>query len=390
MTRQKWSDITRSGVEFRRHLHQNPELTWQEHETAREIRDRLTSLEIPWRPCAETGTIASLATGRPGRHIALRGDMDALPILEKNNFDHHSRNKGVMHACGHDGHTATLFTAAAWLKSHEDLLPGPVSLLFQPAEEGGHGAAKMIAEGALEGVDMIFGWHNWPAIPFGRAVCPDGVVMAGNGTFHIDLVGKGGHASQPEICRDPLLAAAALTLNLQQIVSRRLAPQEAGVVSVTSIDGKSGVTTIQDRVRLEGSIRVTDRATKEKMNQWITEIARETAAVYGVKAEVEIRPRYNPTVNHPEAARVFREILSLELGEDWRDEKIATPIMASEDFSYYLEKVPGAFALVGNARPDGGLAVACHNPEYEFNDDLIPLVARMYLRLAGLEEIPAD
>jgi amidohydrolase len=130
-----------------------------------------------------------------------------------------------MHACGHDGHAATLFAAAAWLKNHEDRLPGPVSLLFQPAEEGGHGAKRMIEDGALEGVDAIFGWHNWPAIPYGKAVCPDGAVMAGNGTFEIEVKGQGGHSSQPEACRDPVLAGSAIVVALQQLVSRRLSPQ---------------------------------------------------------------------------------------------------------------------------------------------------------------------
>jgi amidohydrolase len=185
-----WSDITGAAVRVRRALHRRPELTWNEVETAAAIRHELSRAGIQWRACADTGTVATLAGNAPGRHIALRGDMDALPIAETSGAEWTSEVHGCMHACGHDGHTATLLAAAWWLKQHESTLPGPVTLLFQPAEEGGHGAKKMIEDGAFDGVDAIFGWHNWPAIPFGKAVCPDGPVMAANGTFSITVTAK--------------------------------------------------------------------------------------------------------------------------------------------------------------------------------------------------------
>ncbi|MBD3816127.1 MAG: amidohydrolase, partial [Halothiobacillus sp.] len=207
-----WAQNIQEATALRHRLHRSPELSWQEHGTAQIIRSQLKALDIPWRACANTGTVATLAPNATGRHIALRGDIDALPITEQTVVDWISQTPGVMHACGHDGHTATLMAVARWLKTNESALAGPVSLLFQPAEEGGHGARVMIEDGALDGVDWIFGWHNWPAIPFGQAVCPDGPVMAANGIFEIELTGRGGHASQPELCRDPVLAAAAVTL----------------------------------------------------------------------------------------------------------------------------------------------------------------------------------
>jgi amidohydrolase len=378
----EWQTHLEEVCRVRHWLHQHPELTWQEHETARFVRQQLTDWKIDWRPCAEHGCLATLAAGAGGEHIALRSDMDALPIQEATSLDFASQISGVMHACGHDGHMATLLGTARWLKAHESKLPGPVSLLFQPAEEGGHGAKRMIEDGALTGVDCIYGWHNWPALPLGKALCPDGPVMSGNGTFHIRLNGKGGHASQPDNTRDPVVAAAALTLNLQQIVSRRLPPQAAAVVSVTSIDAKNQVTVIPDSVYLEGSIRVAEPQWREPINAAIRSIAESTAEAYGVKAEVEIRPRYEATINRAGPADRYRAALRAELGDDVDHADLRLPLMASEDFSYYLNEVPGAFAVVGMAEA-GRFDEPCHSPEYHFNDKVIAQVMRVFCRLVG-------
>ncbi len=378
----EWSSIIDSAQSFRRALHQAPELPWQEVETAKAIRARLDALNIPWKACAGTGTLGFLAQSKPGRRIALRGDIDALPIVEQNDHEWRSKHDGCMHACGHDGHTATLMAAAAWLKSHEDALPGPVTLLFQPAEEGGHGAKQMIEDGALENIDAVFGWHNWPAIPFGKAVCPDGAVMAGNGTFNITIKGKGGHASQPEIVRDPVLAAAAITMALQQIVARRISPQRPLVVSVSSIDAPSYDTIVPETARIGGSIRITHPEDRDFVNGLIEQISSDVAKAYGVEARTEIIRRYDATINDASAAGEMRAALSDELGQNWLSETTATPIMASEDFSYYLKERPGAFALIGSDDGDNHHE-PCHSPRYDFNDRLIPVVTRLYARLAG-------
>ncbi|AKH67699.1 metal-dependent amidase/aminoacylase/carboxypeptidase [Spongiibacter sp. IMCC21906] len=379
---ERWNNIITSAQTFRRELHRYPELGWQENRTAAEIRRALSSLDISWRDCAKTGTVASLGKHKRGKHIALRGDIDALPITEKSDKEWRSEHQGCMHACGHDGHTATLLATAEWLKHSEDQLTGPVTLIFQPAEEGGHGAREMIADGALEGVDEIFGWHNWPAIPFGKLACPDDIVMCGNGTFRIKLNGKGGHASQPELCKDPVLAASAITLALQQIVARRLAPQRAAVISVTSINAPSGATIIPQQAELGGSIRVPDIKTRDEVNQLIREISQQTAASYGVDCEVEIIPRYNATINHAQQAQRLRSCWQDAFGSAAMANDILTPIMASEDFSYYLQEIPGAFALIGAGEADEE-AYPCHSPHYDFNDKLIPLVTELYARLVG-------
>lgn len=378
----RWQQLISDATALRHDLHRKPELTWQEFETAGTIRQRLDASGIGWRPCAETGTVATIAADAAGRHVALRADIDALPMLEATGLPYQSTTPGLMHACGHDGHTATLMAAGQWLKQHEADLPGPVTLLFQPAEEGGHGAKRMIEDGALDGVDVVFGWHNWPSIKRGKAICPDGPVMGANGTFEITVQGSGGHASQPERVRDPIAAASAIVLALQQIVSRRLPPQTPAVVSVTSFDAVSNGTIIPGQAKLIGSIRASKTETREQVSEMIGEIAQHTAHAWQTKAVYEWYPRYGATVNHAKPAQEFRDSLSIVLGEDWQCESTAVPIMASEDFSYYLMERPGAFAIIGaDDNPD--TAPPCHNTQYDFNDELIPVVVKLYLMLAG-------
>jgi len=378
-----WSEFINLSVAFRRELHQHPELSWSEEETAQHIRRRLTALGITWRECANTGTLAVLAADKTGPHIALRADIDALPITEQSKVDWTSHHEGCMHACGHDGHTATLYNTALWLKAHEQDLPGPVTLIFQPAEEGGHGAKRMIEDGALKGVKAIYGWHNWPAISLGQAVCPEGTIMVGNGTFKLVVQGAGGHSSQPELCRDPVLAGSAIVVALQHLVSRRLPAQSATVVSVTSFDAKSGVTVIPDKAVLEGSYRLAAPNDQGLIAQLIEEIATSTALAYGVNCQVEVCPRYQPTINHGAEAACFRQALEDEFGPEVLTSAIRIPIMASEDFSYYLNEIPGAFALIGSGTDDERHRVPCHSPKYDFNDALIPHVTRIFARLAG-------
>lgn len=380
-------EILAPAIALRRELHRIPELGWSEHLTAARVRAELDRIGIRWRACAETGTVASLADDAPGRRIALRADIDAMPIAEDSGAPWTSTHDGVMHACGHDGHTATLLAAATWLAAHERELPGPVTLLFQPAEEGGFGASRMIADGALDGVDAVFGWHNWPALGRGRMACPDGPVMSANGTFSVALTGVGGHASQPEATRDPVLAAAAVAIALQQIVARRLPPQATAVVAVTWIDAPGSATVTPAHARLGGSVRVPDTASRDAVFALIDEVATATAAAYGIAAETTTAPRYDATVNAPGPAAELRAALAPELalafGGDDRSPDIPIPVMASEDFSAYLADRPGAFALVGT-----GGTHPCHSPHYDFDDALIAPLARALVRLAGAPELP--
>lgn len=380
-----WQELINVAQQMRRELHKTPELSWKEFQTSSYLKKRLDLLGIQWRECAGTGVVAHVAQRASGECIALRADMDGLLLAEATDAPWRSTIPGQMHGCGHDGHMAVLLAVAQWLKEYEELLPAPVTLIFQPAEEGGFGAREMIADGCLEGVKRIFGWHNWPSIPFGQVICPDGPVMAANASFEIIIKGRGGHASQPELCRDPVLAAAAVTLGLQQIVSRRLSPQLAGVLSVTSIDARSGETVIPENARLLGSIRMENTRDLGGVGSQIESIAKAIACGYGVEAEVIFSPRYPAVINDASEAARARTLFQQIMGSDWRHQTTAVPIMASEDFSYYLKQVPGAFALVG-AGDDGAHAYSCHNCNYDFNDNLISPMVQMMIQVVGLPD----
>ncbi|WP_018179117.1 N(2)-acetyl-L-2,4-diaminobutanoate deacetylase DoeB2 [Jongsikchunia kroppenstedtii] len=388
--RDEWPTVVAGAKRLRHDLHQRPELAWAEVDTAHTVRAALDDMGIEYRPCAGTGTVAQLAAGADGRHIALRADLDAMPIAEDADHAYRSQQPGVMHACGHDGHTATLLAVARWLKLHEADLPGPVTLLFQPAEEGGHGAREMIADGCLAGapdvrpVEAVFGWHNWPGLPLGQAICPNGPVMSANGTFQIGVRGQGGHASQPEATRDPVLAAAAITVALQQIVARRLSPQSSAVVAVTSLRAEAAATVTPDDAELAGSVRVANDHVRDHVFDLIAEISTAVAAAHGVDAAVETTARYGATVNHPEPAAELRGRLAAEFGDGWSRHDSVAPVMASEDFSYYLQRIPGAFALIGGSPEDAG--VPLHSARYDFDDRLIDPVARILIGLAGVAE----
>ena len=374
--------ICADAVAFRRRLHRRPELLFAVEETAAAVRGELDRLGISWRACAGTGTVGELATGAKGRRVALRADLDALPLQECTGLPWASEKPGLMHACGHDGHTASLVAAAAWLKRHEAALPGPVRLLFQPAEEGGHGARHMVDDGALDGVEVVFGYHNWPHLPFGRAACPPGPVMAANGEWTATITGRGGHAAAPHQCIDPILAGAYFVTQVQQLVSRQVAPQEAAVVTVTCFHGGTADNIIPDAVELVGTVRAGTSARRDQLAAKVGEVLAAACLPSGASAAYEFRPCYPATVNHASAAGEARVALAAELGEGW-EWTDGIPLMAAEDFGYYLTQKPGAYILLGAGRP-GEAIEGCHSPRFDFNDALIPVVARLWARLAGL------
>lgn len=367
---------------LRHDLHRHPELQYQEERTAQVVRAELDRLGIAWQACAGTGTVARLAAGRPGRHVALRADLDALPLTELTGLPYASARPGLMHACGHDGHTASLLAAAAWLKAHESKLPGAVTLLFQPAEEGGHGAKRMVEGGALSGVDEVYGYHNWPPIPFGKAGCVPGTIFAANGEWTATITGRGGHASSPHHCIDPIVAGAHFVTLAQQIVSRQVAPQDAAVVSVTCFHGGTADNIIPDSVELVGTVRAATTGLRDELARRTEAVLAAACAPSGAKWRFDYRPCYPATVNHPTAALRAQDALRAVLGADGLAND-GLPVMAAEDFGYYLTQVPGAFILLGAGRP-GQVMEPCHSPRFDYNDDLIPVVVRLWSRLVGL------
>lgn len=366
---------------LRHDLHRHPEVAWEERRTAEVVRAELTRLGIPWTPCADTGSVARLASGRPGRHIALRADLDALPVTEATGCAHQSTITGKMHACGHDGHTACLLGAAAWLKAHEAQLPGPVTLLFQPAEEGGHGARRMVAEGCLTGIDAVFGFHNWPALDAGTWACPDGPVMGSNGEWKIVIQGSGGHGAAPHECIDPVLTGAHLVTMAQQLVSRNVPPQEAAVVSVTCFHAGTADNVIPDSAELIGTVRAATTQRRDWLAQGLKRVMEAACAASGATGTLDYHPTYPATVNHPAEAARARAALGRVLGAQ-REVRHGIPLMGAEDFSYYLEAKPGAYILLGAGH--GGKREPCHSPRFDFDDSLIPVVIRLWSDLAGL------
>lgn len=374
-----FEEIVEHAVLLRHELHRHPERTWHEEATAERIRGELTRLGLKWQACAKTGTVADLGPSH-GARVALRADIDALPIEEATDVAYKSRHPGSMHACGHDGHTASLLATAAWLTAHQAELPVGVRLIFQPAEEGGHGAKAMIEAGCLEGVGSVFGYHNLPTIPSGKAAVPDGTVLVSNGHFEITIRGKGGHASTPEACRDPLLAGAQFVAAVQQIIARNVAPQTAAVVTVSTFHGGTARNVIPASVVLGGTIRAAETELRQQLAARVEEVLRGVCLAAGVEGDFEFQADYPATVNEPRSAATLREACDAELGDDWQ-QSTGIPFMGAEDFSYYLQRIPGAYALLGSGRP--GHEHPLHSPHFDFDDALIPLAVRLWSRVVG-------
>ncbi|MGQ0723206.1 MAG: M20 metallopeptidase family protein [Candidatus Eiseniibacteriota bacterium] len=344
-------------VRLRRDFHRHPELGFQERRTASIVAGRVRELGYEVRErIAETGV---LATRGAGRTLLVRSDMDALPILEQNDVEYKSREDGVMHACGHDGHMAIALTAASRFALAR--LPGRIRFAFQPAEEIGQGADRMIEEGALEGVDAAVGLHLWNWIPRGKVAVTVGPVMAASDEFVIDVIGRGGHAGKPHLTDDPVVKAAGVVLELQSIASRFVDPLQPVVVSVTKMEGGTAFNVIPDRVRLAGTIRTFDESVREGVHRRIREIV-------GEKGRVDIKRTTMALVNDARVAGLVREAAAAVVGEAnvIHDARTTT----SEDFASFAAKVPSCFFHVGSAGED---AAPHHHPRFDIDESAMAL-----------------
>lgn len=371
---------TLTGI--RRDIHKHPELGFEEVRTQRLIKGWLSQLGYEPRECARTGLIADL---RPDLHehertIALRADIDCLPMTEHTELDWRSIHDGRAHKCGHDGHTAILLGTAAILARHRERIGGNVRLVFQPAEEGveGGGAKVMVAEGALEGVDEIYGLHNWPGYPRGELRTVPGPIMAQVSTFEITVRGLGGHASQPQDCRDPIVAAAALITSLQTVVSRGLGSAGGAVLSVCTFESGEAHNVIPDFARLTGTIRSFSDSTIERVLSRMREIAKGIGAAYGVAVDVALETGYPVLVND---ARCVSAVLRVASGLDGLSlSERDLPMAGGEDFAYFAAEVPGAYFFLGAGR-EGEDTPGCHHPDFDFDDELIPTGMQIFLGL---------
>ncbi len=357
---------------LRRDIHAHPELAFDEYRTSDIVAAELSryGLEVH-RGLARTGVVGVLKAGTSSRMIGLRADMDALPLAELNEFPHHSKHPGKMHACGHDGHTAMLLGAARHLAANPDF-DGTVVFIFQPAEESEGGAAVMIEDGLFEKfpVDAVFGLHNWPGIPVGEMMVMPGPVMAGTCGFEIKVRGHGCHAAMPHQGIDPIVTGSQLVQALQTVVSRTLHPCDAAVVSVTQFHAGEAWNIIPEEVLMRGTIRTFKREVQESVERAIERLCSGIAAANGAQISISFEHRYPPTVNSANEAKFCQQVAAGIFGED----KVLTdilPSMGAEDFSYMLQEKPGCYVWLGNGPGTGGCTL--HNPHYDFNDELLRL-----------------
>jgi amidohydrolase len=369
---------------WRRDIHAHPELGFEESRTAAIVAEKLRAFGCEVHTgIGRTGVVGVLRAGSSTRTIGLRADMDALPIHEANPFEHRSTHAGKMHACGHDGHTTMLLAAARYL-SETRRFDGTVHFIFQPAEEGQGGAQAMIADGLFERFpcDAIFGMHNRPGLELGKFAVRAGPMMAGGAFFDIDITGKGAHGARPETGVDSVLVAAHVTTALQAIVARNVSPVQTAVVSVTQIHTGDAYNVIPQTARLSGTVRAFSREVMAQVEQAMKRIAGGVAQAFGATCTVDFRVIYSPTVNNSEAAEFAAKICAEAVGAD-NVERNPPLIMASEDFSFMLEKVPGCYFNIGNGAADGTEGGSCevHNPGYDFNDEALPLGAMVFARI---------
>ena len=374
-------------IRLRREIHSEPELAFEEHRTAALVADKLET----WgynveRGMGGTGVVGRLACGNGVKRLGLRADMDALPIAEASGAAWASRRPGVMHACGHDGHTAMLLAAARHL-AENGRFSGTLQLIFQPAEEGGGGALRMMADGLFERYpcDAIFAMHNMPGVPQGHLVFREGAAMASSDYASITLTGVGGHGAMPHQATDPIVAAASIVMALQTIVSRNVDPQAMAVVTVGALHGGSANNVIPATATLELSVRALDREVRATLERRIKALVAAQAESFGVSARIDWRAGYAVLVNTPEPT-AFARAVGLELRGAGGVTVQGPALPASEDFAFMLERVPGSYLLIGNGidKGDGDRVGACmvHNPGYDFNDDNIAIGAAYWALLA--------
>ncbi|HEY5634580.1 MAG TPA: M20 aminoacylase family protein [Burkholderiaceae bacterium] len=376
--------------DIRRDIHAHPELRYEESRTADLIAARLEQWGIPViRGLGGTGVVGVVKNGSSARSIGLRADIDALPMQEHNEFAHRSRNQGRMHACGHDGHTAMLLAAAKYLAQHRNF-DGTVHLIFQPAEEGGAGARRMIDDGLFEKApcDAVFGMHNWPGMKVGQFAVRAGPMMASSNEFTITITGRGAHAAMPHNGVDPVLVATHVVQALQSVITRNKKPIDSAVLSVTQIHTGEACNVIPVTATINGTVRTFAIEVLDLIEQRMRRIVEQLPQAFDASGTLSFQRSYPPTINHPRETEFARAVLTEMVGAanvfDFE------PTMGSEDFSYLLLARPGTYVVAGNGNGDGAHREAghgagpceLHNSSYDFNDDLIPVGATYWVRLA--------
>jgi amidohydrolase len=376
---------------IRRDLHAHPELCYEEQRTSDVVAARLAEWGIPVvRGLGKTGVVGIIKNGNSERAIGLRADMDALPMQELNTFDHASRHPGKMHACGHDGHTAMLLGAAHYLSRHRNF-DGTVYLIFQPAEEGGAGARKMIEDGLFAQFPMeaVYGMHNWPGLPAGSFGVIPGPMMASSNEFRVVVKGKGAHAAQPHRAIDPVMVAVQIAQAWQTIISREKNPLETAVLSITQIHAGSATNVIPDEAVLIGTVRTFSTGVLDLIERRMEEMAGGVAAAFGASVDFGFKRNYPPLINHPEQTAFAIGAMQAVVGAANVNTDVE-PTMGAEDFAFMLQAKPGCYVFIGNGEGEhraGGHGLGpcqLHNGSYDFNDQLLPVGASYWVRLVEM------
>ena len=370
-------------IQLRRDIHRHPELAFEEHRTSELVASKLETWGYSvHRGLGGTGVVGTLQRGNSKRSLGLRADMDALPIQEKTGLDWASQSPGLMHACGHDGHTAMLLAASQAL-AEDKRFNGTLHVIFQPAEEGGGGAVRMMQDGLFElfPCDAIFAMHNMPGVPAGHFVFREGPAMASSDYVTIRVHGTGGHGAMPHRCADPLVAASSIVLALQTVVSRNVDPLETAVVTVGALHAGQANNVIPALATLELSVRALRPDVRLLLESRIKSLVAAQAESFGVTAEVDWKPGYCVLVNSAKETDFARQVALNMLGAD-KVTLQGPAITGSEDFAFMLEKVPGSYLLIGNGDGDSAGACMVHNPGYDFNDDNIAIGSAYWINLA--------
>ena len=369
-------------IQLRRDIHRHPELAFEEHRTSELVAAKLESWGYAvHRGLGGTGVVGTLKRGSSSRCLGLRADMDALPIQEATGAEWASVKPGLMHACGHDGHTAMLLAAAKTL-AQDPTFDGTLNLIFQPAEEGGGGAVRMMADGLFEQhpCDAVFAMHNMPGTPVGHFVFRDGAAMASSDYVTLRIHGTGGHGAMPHRAADPLVAAASIVMALQTVVSRNVDPLHTAVVTVGALHAGQANNVIPALATLELSVRSLDPGVRRLLEQRIKALVAAQAESFGVTAEIDWRPGYCVLVNSVAETDFARQV-ALDLVGPERVTLQGPALTGSEDFAFMLEKIPGSYLLIGNGDGDSAGACMVHNPGYDFNDDNIATGAAYWVAL---------
>lgn len=369
-------------IEIRRTIHMHPELGFEEVETSKLVAQWLEKFGLRvQRGMATTGVVGLLQGKKPGKTVAIRADMDALPMEEARPVPYASKVKGKMHACGHDAHVAMLLGVARFFSSIPDRVKGNIKWIFQPAEEGGGGGRVMVEQGVLENpkVDAIFGTHVFPLLPAGKVGYYEREGLAATDRFTVKIVGKGGHGAFPHLCKDPVLAAGHFITQLHSVVSRNINPIESAVITIGKVSGGTAFNIIPDVVELLGTVRSLTPEVQEELKKRIEEVAKGVAESFGMDYKYDFEYGYPMLINDPEMSKLVARACSKGIGQE--NVVVVRPAMGGEDFSYYLQKVPGAFFRLGNRNEAKGTIHPYHSSLFDVDEDILPLGVEMFVRI---------